>query len=224
MALDTILWDMGGVVCSFYQGIANANLSRHSKSGKTSKEVSDILFGSSAAKGHYNQGLTEDYYLGRQDSENFYLRVREALDLDMSYANFVEAWSNMFSLNEDVCNFIKRAHEWGYNQGVLSSTNPIHWRAMDNLAGTEDLLGREKIICTYHKDAGFKKPSFELFEAATRRLNVPKEEVIYVDDVKDYTDAALKFGLGGAVHVDHSSKDYQHNCIVELAKLGIIER
>ena len=224
MVLNTILWDMGKVVCNFNLGIAYAQFSRYSKSRKTAKEVETILFGNSAEKIHLNEGLAEKYQLGKEDNETFYQNVRDALDLDMSYANFVTAWSNIFTLNEEIHNFIKKANEWGYGQGVLSSTNALQWRGMDDLAGLEKLLGKNNIICTYHKDAGFKKPSLELFDLAIRRLGVPKEDIIYVDDIKDYTDAALKFGMGRAVHVDHSDKNYQHNCILKLAELGIVSK
>lgn len=221
MLLTTILWDMGGVVCNFNQGTANERLSKRSRSGKSVKEVSDILFGSSAASGQYNEGLTEDFYLGREGSESFYHRVKSALELDMSYKDFVRAWGDIFTPNDDIIRFIKDVHESGYVQGVLSSTNPIHWEYMDRLAKIEGVLGKDKIICTYHPDAGFKKPSAELFQTAVNRLQVPKERVIYVDDVRAYTEVALRLGFGAAVHVDHNNEDYQARCIAAIRELGI---
>ena len=220
MALTTILWDMGGVVCNFYQDVANSRLSRKSRLGKTVKDVSDILFGSSATDRQYNQGLTENYYLGKESSEDFYRNVRDALDLDMSYAEFVHSWGDIFSLNEEIMKFIRDLNKKSYIQGVLSSTNPIHWLAMDYLSGMESLLGRRNIICTFDPDAGYKKPTPQLFAAVENRLQVPRQEIVYVDDVRRYSEAAIQEGFGAAIRVDQSVIDYQTRCISEIKQLG----
>ena len=84
-------------------------------------------------------------------------------------------------------------------------------------------MGGHNVFCTFHHDAGVKKPSSKLFDLALGNSRggqlLDKSSTVYVDDVKRYTDAAKEYGLQ-TVYVDHSQLDYQRRCISELAQLG----
>ncbi len=92
---------------------------------------------------------------------------------------------------------------------------------MNSMFDLEGLLTPQKVVCTYHADAGQKKPHPHLFETTLRRLQATKEESIYVDDVKKYADAAEKFGIKG-VHVDITNPDFQERCIEDLRRLSVV--
>lgn len=215
----TVIWDAGGVVYAFDQSRTDRKLSDNS--GKSIDEITAIIFGGSVGGREYNAGLVEPFNLGKIDSQTFYENVERELGLTMTFDEFRDAWTDIFTLNKNVVRFIQNAHRAGYKQGVLSSTNPLHWEKMNEMFDLEVLLGKERVVCTYHKDAGQKKPHPALFETALRRLQATKEESIYVDDLKKYTDAAEKLGIKG-VHVDITQPEFQEKCIEDLRRLGVV--
>ena len=212
----TIIWDAGGVIYAFDQSRTDRKLSANS--GRTVEEISAVLFGSSAGGREYNAGLVEQFNLGKIDSNAFYDAVKKALGLTMTFDEFHDAWTDIFTLNKGIVGFIQDAHRAGYKQGVLSSTNPMHWGKMNSMFDLEALLGKDHVVCTYHPDAGQKKPHPALFEATLRRLRATAPECIYVDDVQKYADAAEKLGIKG-VHVDITQQDFQEKCIEDLGFL-----
>ncbi len=214
----TVIWDAGGVIYAFDQNRTDKKLSANS--GKSIDEVTTVIFGGSAGGREYNAGLVEPFNLGKINSLQFYENVRKALGLTMTFDEFRDAWTDIFTLNNQVVDFIQDAHCAGYKQGILSSTNPMHWGKMNSMFDLETLLGKDRVVCTYHPDAGQKKPHPQLFETALRRLQATAAESVYVDDIKKYTDTAEKLGIKG-VHVDLTNPDFQKKCIEDLTKLGI---
>lgn len=217
--LTTILWDAGGVIYSFDQGRVDRALAANCN--KCPGEVAAILYGGTAGDREYNRGLVEDFNLGIVDAPVFYHRVKKTLELRMDYDDFVSNWNSVFKgVNSKIASYLERAADAGIPQGILSSTNPLHWKEMNHMLNLEKLLGKKNIVCTYHPDARAKKPTPELFDTALQRMGRQKEEVVYVDDVKKYTDAALNYGFGAAVHVDIEKSDFQQQCIHALEELG----
>lgn len=215
---STILWDAGGVIVGFDQAKCDEKLA--SSSNKSASEVSTILFGDSIKGKGYNDGLVEKFNLGRISSKEFYESVRIALGLNMGYRDFAEAWIDIFSINEKILAFMRKAAARGIRQGILSSTNPLHWDKMNQLCGLESLLGKNNILCTYHPDARMKKPDLKLFDCALQRLKAKKEETVYVDDIEKYLAAARTYGFGATVHVNLDNPSYQEKCIKDLGSLG----
>jgi len=214
--LTAILWDAGGVIYNFDQSITDRKLA--TRCGKSPELVSAAIFGGSASGREYNKGLVEPYNLGHIDSRTFYENVKRELGLDMSFDEFAEAWSDIFTLNEDITHYIRASREEDLRQGVLSSTNPLHWEGMKRLYNLEEALGKEVVVCTFHPDAGEKKPHPKLFEVSLRRLDSKKEETVYVDDVKKYVDAAIAYGMKG-LHCDSTRPNFQERCIEDLVNL-----
>lgn len=214
--INSILWDAGGVIFPFDQTRGDRKIAEDC--GKSFEEVSKILYGNSGIE--YNQGVVEDYILGRINSREFYMRLREVLGMKMNFNNFVEVYTDIFGLNIKIRDFILQMNDEGVTQGVLSSTDILHWEKMNSIFNLEELLGKENIVCTFHKDAGHKKPSPELFNTAIRRLGVDKRTCVYVDDIKKYVEKALEYGFGAGVHVDNTKPDFQERCIREIQALG----
>ena len=104
---STILWDAGGVIVGFDQSKCDEKLA--SSSNKSASEVSTILFGDSIKGKGYNDGLVEKFNLGRISSKEFYESVRIALGLNMGYRDFAEAWIDIFSINEKILAFMRKA-------------------------------------------------------------------------------------------------------------------
>ncbi|HLD12124.1 MAG TPA: HAD-IA family hydrolase [Candidatus Nanoarchaeia archaeon] len=220
--LKGVIWDCGGVIINFDASITDRQLSAACKISP--EKVNSFLYGSSAKEREFNAGAIEDYYLGRCDSATFYQTVRQGLDIQLSEREFELAWNaTLTTPNAGIIRFIHELGARSLQQAVLSSTNPWHWDRMNELSkiypypSLEDFLTRKRIVTSY--DIGHKKPAPELFAAACAALGLPKEECIYVDDIKKYTDAALAWGMGAAVHVDITRTDFVELCINGIKSL-----
>lgn len=218
-----VIWDCGGVIINFDASITDCLLA--ADCGNTTDRVNAFLYGSSAQGREYNAGAIEDYYLGRCDSAAFYETVKNGLGLKMSQDDFEQAWNATITQpNVGIVQLIHKLQRASFQQGVLSSTNPWHWDRMNQRSAIEghvslqDLLGQQRIVTSY--GVGHKKPSPELFVAACNALGLPKEKCVYVDDIKKYTNAALEWGMGAAVHVDIAKSYFVEQCIDDLANLG----
>src|ERR1051326_5682288 len=63
--------------------------------------------------------------VGRVTGEELHARAAQALGLAMAYAEFCEAWSDMFWEDAEVLELIRRAPVT--QRYLLSNTNAIHW-------------------------------------------------------------------------------------------------
>lgn len=212
--MKAVLWDAGGVIYSFDIAKLCKAFSKSSPTGKTPEQIKHLFFGNNT----YNAGLAEGYYLGKINDRQFYALVKKALQLKLTFTEFAKIWQDIFLLNKDIATFIKKLHHQGIPQGVLTSTNPLHWEAMRKLFNVEKLFGKRNIICTFHQDAMRKKPDPLLFKLARKRLGVSSKQFLYVDDVKKYITAARALGIRG-VHVNLSHSQPEVRCISQVRRI-----
>ncbi len=211
----TIIWDVGGVLHDFDQSITDSILARHC--AKTTEEISAVIFGGSASGREYNQGIIEPYNLGLIDSQTFYERLKETLGLDMSFDEFATAWKAVWTTpKQSLLDFVKGLKAYPVKQGILSSTNPLHWQGLCERINIEGLISPQHSVCTYHQGAHEKKPHPKLFDIVLQKLNSTKGESGYVDDVLKYVTAAQTYGLSGGFHVDLKQPDHVARCIEEV--------
>lgn len=213
-----VLWDAGGVIYSFDQSICDRKLA--ADCGRAVQEVTAVLFGSSASGKEYNAGLVDPFVTGHITPREFYDSAKKHLGLRMSYADFVDAWTDIFTVNKVVADYIVRLSQRRVPQGVISSTNVLHWEKMNSMFDLESLLGRDRIILTCDRGIGVKKPHKKLFTTGLVRLGTLPEETVYTDDVLKYVLAANEYGLRG-VHVNNAKSDFQERVVAELKELGL---
>ena len=214
-----LMWDMGKVIINFDIPAANRVFACHSD--KPEEVINNVLYGSGGKDGTYNTGIVEDLQHGRESFDSFYQRAVSDLDLDMSFADFEKTWRGVLTFpHEKIIRFIHLLHSRGYAQCVISSTNPVQWDEMNlisaihDLPSIEELLGLDKIVTTYK--VGSPKPSPELFEAGRQSIgSLPRENVVYIDDIQKYVAAACALGYKGVFFRDQAS------CIDELSVFGI---
>ena len=210
-----VLWDLGGVVVGFDQSKTNRRLSAYS--GRNLKEISAVLFGEPTVENEYKTSLVELFNTGQIDSHEFYYSLRKALQLNMSYKEFVDAWTDVFIIHEPVLNCIQRLHSKEIPQAILSSTNPLHLEKIVTLTRLDDLIGRNNFVTTY--SVGVEKPNKKLFDAASTCLDIPLSHCVYIDDIQGYIDAGLGYGLGAGIHMNSNLPNHQKRCIASLNSL-----
>nr|WP_261342823.1 HAD-IA family hydrolase [Pirellulimonas nuda] len=113
---------------------------------------------------------------------------RAALDL---------AASDIFAPIDQTWQLVRRLHAGGARMGILSNTNPTHWRIVTD--GRWPILTEcfEHAVLSY--EARSMKPDRAIYEQAIDRAGVPAGEVFFVDDREDNIAGAIEAGLDAVV-------------------------
>jgi len=136
-------------------------------------------------------GLVERFEKGEVSPEYFVQEVSQALDMQVSFAQFWEIWSSIFLpdtlLPEDLLERLRRQ----YRLLLLSNTNTMHFEMV-----------RERYPLLRHFDGyvlsyqvGALKPSPDIYREAIARAGCRPEECFFTDDVAANAEAARQAGM-----------------------------
>ena len=139
---------------------------------------------------------------GRMTEVEFLSGLQETLSAEVGreieFVDFAEAlWSGL-APNEPMISLMAALREEGYRMALL--TNNVRewehrWRAM---APIDDIF--EVVVDSAF--VGLRKPEPEIYELTVRRLGVPAEECLFVDDLPRNCEAAREAGMVAVVYRD----------------------
>ena len=99
----------------------------------------------------------------------------------------------------------------GYPMFLLSNTNELHFSY---------IMERYPIIHHFDEwilsfEVGVKKPSEKIYNAIFERRPVERDEVLYIDDMPGYVEAAAGYGIPGIVFREAADiwKVINENCV-----------
>lgn len=191
-AVRGIIFDFGRILANFDHTKSCGRLAN--LCGKTAEEVQELLFAE----------LYPQHNRGSISGVGFYREVCALLGIDhLSYADFCPMWHDIFSPNEgveDVLSLIKPE----VRRVVLSNTDPIHWMGIERLPVMERFFADPMMLVRSY-DAGANKPSPRMYHEALNRLGLVAGDVVYFDDIPEYT-AAFE-AMGGRAVVYDCSRD-----------------
>jgi glucose-1-phosphatase len=201
MATEKVLvFDLGGVIVSFdHMTICNrfSNISAHSP-----EEVYDIIF---------NSGLEKLFDEGQYFMYGFYKEACKALEIEITYDEFVPMWSDIFTEIPEMVDLIFKLREKGYITYLLSNTNEMHFgQCYKNYPVLE---GFDKFILSYC--LGYRKPDPRIYLKAIELSGKKPEDHIYIDDREENVKGAEEVGMIG---LHYQSFD---QFIKDLSLLGI---
>ncbi len=157
-------------------------------------------------------GLLAQFESGRMSPQEFARDVMALVDLTLPYDEFVQAWQDIFWLNESVARLIERLKLGGYRLLLGSNTNVLHHAHFRRqFATTLDLLDRH--IVSY--EVGHMKPSREFYEACVAAAGLPAASCIFIDDLAENVNGAHDAGLIGAHYTGTPT------LIADLRRLGV---
>jgi putative hydrolase of the HAD superfamily len=134
---------------------------------------------------------------GKTEPEEFHRRLVEELRLGMSYAEFCEAWSDMFWLDDETIRLIAEASV--RQRHMLSNTNAIHWNWIRGRYG--DMLSGFDRLWVSH-EMGLEKPDPAIYRTVIESTGLPPEAHVFIDDIEENVLAAKELGMEGIVHTD----------------------
>ena len=187
--IRTILVDLGNVLIDFDHTIAAKRISQFC--GKTPQEIFDLFFASD---------VTMRFEAGTISPQEFYLGVKEMLDLRLSFDSFVPIWNDIFFLtakNRAAYSLMNTLKD-NYRVALISNINVLHY---------EYLQKRYPVFNVFHEvftscALGCVKPDHAIYRKTLEALGSEPQDVFYTDDREDLVESARQLGIHGFVFKD----------------------
>jgi len=195
-----VIFDFGNVICSFDVGIFLAKL--HEGSGLDVGTLRDRIYGS---------GLHSRYERGDISSEEFHREVVRRIGMDIPVDELAERFSDIFTPLESTQGLI-RALKGRFRLGLLSNTNEWHFLRHIRKVPVFPLFD----AVTLSFEVGALKPEPEIYLDALRKLSLPPEECVFIDDIGKYAEGAAALGIRGIHYTNHA------DLLRVLSGLGVV--
>lgn len=187
--IKVLLFDLGRVLVDFDHLRAAQRISAFCS--KTPRQIYDLFFES---------GATIAFEAGKITPEDFYLQVKQLLDLKLSYESFEPIWNDIFFLsakNRSVFGLVNSLRAY-YKTAMLSNINILHY---EYLKKNFPVFGAfDKVFLSFQ--LGLIKPDKEIYNSVIRDLGVSPEEIFYTDDRPELIQSAKSLGIRGCVFTD----------------------
>ena len=201
--IKVVLFDLGKVLVDFDHLRAAERISSFCK--RTPLQIYNLFFESQ---------VTIDFEAGKISPQNFYLKVKEMLDLDLSFNSFIPIWNDIFFLspkNRSVYRLINilRAN---YETALLSNINTLHYEYLKEKFPVFGVF--DKIFLSF--EMGLIKPDKEIYKKVIGELKVTAKEIFYTDDRKELVESAASLGMKAKIFVNFAQ------LMSDLEEAGII--
>jgi HAD superfamily hydrolase (TIGR01509 family) len=183
-----IVFDFGNVIALFDHMIACRQLASLSRPPRDPQDVYERVFQTS---------LEEDYDCGRLSTAAFIERLRQDLRLDASDDEIARAWCDIFTPNPAIEEVIVREKRRGTRLVLASNTNELHHQWFSRVFDRVLDLFDEQVLSFR---VGARKPALPFFEACIRASGRTADEIIYIDDRRDYIAAGRALGMQAFVY------------------------
>lgn len=159
-----------------------------------------------------NYNIHRDFEKGIINTEQFLTIMLEWLEGKVFGKKFCRIYSSLFSVNQNVVDLLPALKKKKYKLVLLSNTNPIHKKyGYEHL---DFLKFFDKLILSH--EVKHLKPEKEIYKAVESFTGEPSKEHFIIDDIKEYVDAAKKFGWDGVQFTNYQ------NLTEELKKKKIL--
>jgi len=141
-----------------------------------------------------NYDVHRNFERGKISETDFVEEMLNSLNHKIDAETFCKFYSEIFTLNEKVAGLLPVLKN-KYRLFLLSNTNSIHQKY-----GWKDypfLVHFEKQFLSH--EVGAVKPDEKIYRAVEKYSCLPPEEHIFIDDIKEYADAAKNLGWD-AIH------------------------
>ena len=177
--IKAILFDLGKVLVNFNFEPAFQRLSKACP--YTSKEIEGYFL---------NSGLEVLYDGGKISSFKFYTTIKKSLRHNLNFSHFKKIWNEVFTPNTPMISLVKRL-EPRYRLVMISNTNPMHY---EYLRARYSVFNHfDRIILSYKEK--IRKPDGRIYRTAARACKALPQEIFYIDDRSDLTEAAESLGF-----------------------------
>lgn len=194
---SAIVFDLGNVLIPFDYNIFIRKLN------KINNELGNKFI--EFYRSNYN--IHRNFEKGLISDKEFVSKMLAVINNKIDSETFCNYYANIFTINKEVASLLPNLKK-KYQLFLLSNTDSIHqkygWQKYDFLKHFDKLILSHEI--------GAIKPEEKIYRAVEDASGHPSEEHIFIDDIEEYVEAAIKIGWDG-IHF----KDY--NSLVEELKI-----
>jgi FMN phosphatase YigB (HAD superfamily) len=200
--IKVLLFDLGRVLVDFDHLRSAQRIAAFCS--KTPRQIYDLFFES---------GVTTGFEAGKITPEDFYLQIKQMLDLKLSYASFEPIWNDIFFLSAQnrLVFGLANALRVNYKIALLSNINILHYEYLKKNFPVFGVF--DKIFLSFQ--LGLIKPDKEIYNLVIRDLGVSPPEIFYIDDRPELVQSAKSLGIQGCIFTNFSQ------LTSELKKSGI---
>ncbi|MBI2667684.1 HAD family phosphatase [Candidatus Woesearchaeota archaeon] len=199
--IKTIIFDIGNVLISSNQKKICKELAKNSE--LSADEIYNVIF---------NGDLIKKYDKGKISKEEFLKESYNRIKTNIPFKKLDLNWEDTYKPIKSVNELVLKIKKGGYRLLVLSNVDKYHFdfvkRKFSNL-----LKPFNEFVLSYK--IGYRKPERRIFQEAIKLSKCNPKEIVYIDDIKEYTNAADKLGING-IHFQNISKLKK-----DLVKLGV---
>jgi putative hydrolase of the HAD superfamily len=135
----------------------------------------------------------KDWQEGRISARGWHLHMQRRFGGSTTFEQFCDTWNQVLDPEPIHTTELFEKLSRKYRLALLSNTDPIHVAYMESRYNFFPYFSARVYSCA----VGASKPSPIIYKEALRACKARAEEAVYVDDIKDYVDAARRFGMMG---------------------------
>jgi putative hydrolase of the HAD superfamily len=141
--------------------------------------------------------LRPSFERGELTPEGLYEYLCKRFKLGLEMEAFFRVWADVFTPVPETTQLLKEL-SGKVQQCLLSNTDAIHFPWIRD---RWDFIGYlDHVVVSYEVHA--RKPDSCIYQEALARTGAQPEDCLFVDDVREYVDAATGLGIHGHCHLD----------------------
>jgi glucose-1-phosphatase len=195
-----IVFDFGGVVCSFDYRIFCSRLA--GLTGQPAEQVLEVAFAGP---------LQQDFESGRITGADYHRLVTSRLGIQVPYPEFRRLYGDIFSEIPDTVELLNRLHP-RYPLYLLSDTNALHFDYVrDRIPALRFFT---EFVLSY--EVGAMKPASRIYTEVLNRSGLPAAVCLFIDDRLPNVEGAARVGMR-ALHYQTPAR-----LVADLEALGVL--
>lgn len=176
----TVFFDLGNVILLFC----------HQKMCKQVAECSGVPL-SLVEEALLKSPYADLYERGGLDNHALHKKFCEHFSSPVSLDDFYSAFSDIFTLNEEILHVIEKLKRNNVELIILSNTCPAHFEYA--LKNYPVLSLFDSYILSY--EVGARKPENKIFQHALAKSSSEIKNCFYTDDIQQYVESAQNLGI-----------------------------
>ncbi len=181
--IKLIIFDIGNVIIKFDHMITCRKLAKISNFN--ADQIYNMLFKSP---------LLGIYEKGEINSRQYFRKVSEKLNIDISFDKFYKIWADIFYLNDGMDELIIKLAK-KVRIFALSNTDQLHFKFFKNNFGVFKYM--ERFILSFEQK--YRKPEEKIYRKAIKYAGLPARKIIFIDDLEENIEAFKKLGGNGII-------------------------
>jgi len=186
--IKAIIFDYGNVISSVDNDLFLKEIS--AASGKTGAELDEWVSSGLGALRKFERGAIT--------SAEFFDRAVRRGGLGLGEDEFIKMFTGRFRPIKETRDLMRQLKS-GYRLGLLSNTN--EWDFEYEISRCDVFRLFDTVSVSFR--VGAMKPDSRIYLDALNKLGYGPRECVYIDDIKEYAEAATALGINGVHYTSH---------------------